>query len=869
VSLLDRADGALATFATSLSQHGDRLAVASRNQSLTYAQLADRVDDAADRLGGGRRLVMVAAANDVESLVGYLAALRAGHPVLLVPGDRADHVARVTAAFDPDVLIAEQGSGWETTARRSGSAHTLHPDLALLLCTSGTTGSSRLVRLSHRNLQANATAIAGYLGLTEADRAVTSLPMHYCYGLSVINSHLASGAGIVLTDTSVVDRCFWDLFRQHGATSLAGVPHTFDLLDRVGFDRMSLPTLRYVTQAGGRLSPDRVRHYAELGERDGWELFVMYGQTEATARMAYLPPSLARSNPHAIGVPIPGGAFEIEPADGAGDPDVGELVYRGENVMLGYADEPGDLALGATVDALRTGDLARRHDDGLYELVGRRSQFAKIFGLRIDLRHVEDLLSLHAIAALCTSDDDMLLIGVTNAEDGDAARRLVQAECGLPPSRLEAVLVDDLPRLANGKPGYLAVRQAARGGSHPTDPTDPSDAADSDIDPVVRRAFATVLQRSDLTGASTFVSLGGDSLSYVEMSIALEEVLGELPVDWPTTPLRDLVRGRRPSRFVTLTETSVVLRAVAIVLVVGTHINLFNLLGGAHLLLGIAGYNFTRFQLRAGDTARSIARIAVPAMVWLSIASFSDDRIHLDHVLLVHGWIGDPDAHGGYWFVETLVQILVPLAALLAIPAVRRIERAHRFGFAMGVVSVGLLVRFHVIDVPTVEPHDIRPHDVLWLFAIGWAAAQARTTGHRLLLSGLLVLAVPGYFGEPQREVFVVLGFLLLIWVPTLALVRPATRIVGSVASASLYIYLTHWQVFPPLVEHFGPEVALVGSVGAGIVAWSVSRRIMRLAGRGVDAQRVAKSGGPTTTASARPSTGETAPAKLTAGPPA
>ncbi len=177
----------------------------------------------------------------------------------------------------------------------------LHDDLALLLSTSGSTGSPKLVRLSHENLIANAAVIAEYLGIRETDRAATTLPMSYCYGLSVIHSHLLVGAGLILTEHSVVDDEFWELFRRHRGTAFAGVPYTFELLERAGFDTIDLPDLRYVTQAGGRMPPERVRRFAELGERKGFDLFVMYGATEATARMAYLPPELALSRPTAIG----------------------------------------------------------------------------------------------------------------------------------------------------------------------------------------------------------------------------------------------------------------------------------------------------------------------------------------------------------------------------------------------------------------------------------------------------------------------------------------------------------------------------------------------------------------------------------------
>ena len=185
-------------------------------------------------------------------MVGYLAALVGGHPAILVPGDNPGNLEAIVDAYDPDVVLR----GADLLERRPGSAHDLHPDLALMLSTSGSTGSPKLVRLSHDNLTSNAEAIADYLGIRASDVAATTLPMHYCYGLSVINSHLVAGASLLLTDLSVVDACFWDAVRAHRVTTFAGVPYTFDLLDRVGFADLDLPSLRYVTQAGGRLAPD-------------------------------------------------------------------------------------------------------------------------------------------------------------------------------------------------------------------------------------------------------------------------------------------------------------------------------------------------------------------------------------------------------------------------------------------------------------------------------------------------------------------------------------------------------------------------------------------------------------------------------------
>ena len=259
---VDMAGGGVPAFVTRLRSHAGGTAVLTPDgTALGYADLADRVDALAHGLGSRRRLVLVAAANDVDALVGYLAGLAGGHAVLLAARGEARHLAALVAAYDPDAVL----EGPDLRERRRRRAHTLHPDLALLLCTSGSTGSPKLVRLSVANLESNAAAIAEYLDVRPSDRAALTLPLHYCYGLSVVNSNLLRGAAVLLSDLSVTDPRFWTAFRASGGTSLHGVPYTFDLLDRVGFADMALPHLRYVTQAGGRLAPDRVRGWAALG----------------------------------------------------------------------------------------------------------------------------------------------------------------------------------------------------------------------------------------------------------------------------------------------------------------------------------------------------------------------------------------------------------------------------------------------------------------------------------------------------------------------------------------------------------------------------------------------------------------------------
>ncbi|RHW28195.1 AMP-dependent synthetase [Nocardioides immobilis] len=800
-------------FAVDLGSHGGRPALVTGTEVLSYDDLADLVAQAQTRLPASQQLVGLVPAPTTEFIVAYLAALAGGHTVLL---SRDAVLPRAYGASSAWV-----DGGFAPTGRPEPA---LHPDLRVLLSTSGSTGSPKLVRLSRTNLESNADAIASYLGLTTDDRAITTLPLDYCYGLSVLHSHLSVGASVVLSGRSVAESALWDLARATGVTSFAGVPYTFDLLDAAGWPE--LPTLRQVTQAGGRLAPERVSAVAERGRREGWELFVMYGQTEATARMAYLPPALTAAHPGAIGVPVPGGAFRLAPVDGH-PTGVGELVYSGPNVMMGYAHGTADLARGPELTELRTGDLARQNEAGLFEVVGRCSRFAKLFGQRIDLDRVETLLTLgdHEVVCAESADATRLVVALAGEPDPHAVAEVATtaaAATGLPEHAIAVVPVAPVPRLPNGKIDQAAVArlEAPQAGG-------PEVSAGSSL----AALYGAVLRRSRVTESDTFAGLGGDSLSYVELSLRLERRLGRLPSDWPDRTIAELAAlatdGPRP-RWVRL-DTGIVLRAVAIVLIVGTHTNLFTLLGGAHVLLGVAGANFARFHLAGTESrarvtrlARSVARIAIPTSLWIAAVCLISGQYGWRNILLLndalgsHTWV-EPEWH--FWFIEVLVSMMIGAAALMAIRPVAAWERRSPYWFAIVVLAASLIPRFWA--TATGYDGDLIHSStfVAWLFVGGWAAARARHHGHRLLLSALLVAGVQGFCGDPVRETVIAAGLLALIWVPTVPWPRVLVGAVGQIAGASLYVYLTHWQVYPHL-EHRWPLGGLLASLLVGIAVW-------------------------------------------------
>ncbi|MGN0064912.1 MAG: AMP-binding protein [Nocardioides sp.] len=806
--------------------------------TITRHELAGLVAMRARSWGPGRRLVLVEGGNRLDALVAHLAALDHGHVSLLVPAGRPEQRDALVAQFDPDVVCSVEGDD----VRRPRSAHVLHPDLALLLSTSGSTGSPKLVRLSRTNVYSNAAAIADFLGLGPHSRAITSLPLHYCYGLSVVHSHLVAGGSLAVTERSVTDAEFWDHLERSGATTMAAVPYTFDLLERVDLATRPTASLTQITVAGGRLAPDRVRAWSLRGRDEGWDLVVMYGQTEATARMAWLPPSLAAEHPYAIGHAIPGGHLRLEPVPESDEPGTGEIVYSGPNVMMGYASRPADLALAATTADLRTGDLGRMRE-GLFEVVGRRNRFAKVFGLRLDLARVESLLSENGSPAELVATATHVHAFVLHGRRAEVTRTRVADFCGLPTAAVRTHVVAELPRTPNGKVDRAALaRLAELAESEPALDAGPGE----DRVAWVVDTVAHVLGRAEVTGADSFVQLGGDSLSFVETSARLEEHLGPLPPQWPSLPLRDLAARRTGHDTVGASagsqlDTTVAIRAAAILAVVASHVDLVSWEGGAHLLLALSGYNFARFQLgsperhvRIRNGLSSLAQLVVPSVVVLALIALATGQYEPTTVLLLNGLLGQDswDDQWQMWFIESLAWLTAAALALMAVPSLHRLERRHPYAFALALLSAAAALRWAWTGQEAGATERYTTGVVAFCFALGWVTARSDTALRRWLTLCATAALLVGFFDDPAREAVVVGGVAALLWWPALPtprrvsswVVRPAHLL----AASSLAIYLTHWVVYRPLEDAGHRWLALVAALAVGICASGALRPLQR-----------------------------------------
>ena len=461
------------------SQFAQRTALICEEKSLSYHELAEMSTGMASAVPS-RALVFLLTRNSFAAIAGYVGFIQNGIvPVMIDAALDVGLLTALRAAYRPcyawvPAERAEEFQPSRTILRRDEyvlldlvekNPFPLHEDLALLMTTSGSTGSPKLVRQSYENLHANTSSIVAYLHLDETERAVTNLPLHYVYGLSILNTHLAVGASLVVTEKTLFDRSFWQLMRDKEVTSFSGVPYTYAMLKRLRFFRMDLPALRILTQAGGKLDPELHSEVAAYADAHGKKFVVMYGAAEATARMGYLPPQNALEKVGAMGVAIPGGRFAL--VDEAGEEitaadTVGELVYYGANVTFGYAESGADLARGDERHGrYETGDLARRDADGYYSIVGRKRRFLKMFGKRTNLQEVEHILRQHfgEIEVACAGIDDNLCIFVTQEELVPEIVPFLSAKLGLHHTAFTVKCIATIPKNAAGKTVYRELEQ--------------------------------------------------------------------------------------------------------------------------------------------------------------------------------------------------------------------------------------------------------------------------------------------------------------------------------------------------------------------------------------------------------------------------
>ena len=460
-------------------EFGGRIAAKDdKGNTITYSNLAELEE--LFRREAGRKLVFCVTRNCIEALAGYAAMINAGAvPVMISDDMDKGLLEHLFEQYQPEYIwtaserihefsyemVSFSFRGYSLIRTLWSSEESLYEELALLLTTSGSTGSPKLVRQSYTNIRANTESIVEYLKLDDEERPITTLPMNYTYGLSIINSHLYVGAAILVTDKTIMQKEFWEFFKQEKATSFGGVPYTYEMLKKLRIFKMDLPSLKTMTQAGGKLTTELHREFAEFAAKTGRNFVVMYGQTEATARMAYLPAERSLEKAGSMGIAIPGGEFILIDANGQEIQEegrIGELVYIGKNVTLGYAQDRKDLAKGdERKGRLETGDMARRDSDGYYYIAGRKKRFLKIYGKRVNLDEIERLVKAGFDYSDCasTGTDDNLYLFVTDEKLAGQVREYISAITKINLSAIHSKYVKEIPKNDSGKTLYVELEK--------------------------------------------------------------------------------------------------------------------------------------------------------------------------------------------------------------------------------------------------------------------------------------------------------------------------------------------------------------------------------------------------------------------------
>ncbi len=430
---------------------------------------------------GKRNVILLLAGNNIASLFAYVSCLLTKNVVIFISGDdiQSPLINKVLKMYHPNYIwckdtfkevfahheILINAFGYVLLSKRK-SINVMNEELALLIPTSGSTGISKMVKLSYQNLYSNTRDICQYLGVMKEDVAITILPIYYVYGLSIINTHIWKRAKIVITKDSVISEKFWYIVAHEKVTSLSGVPFTYEMFLRCGIEKRDLRSIRYFTQAGGMLNIEIQKYVAKFCKENEIDFYVMYGQSEATARMSYILITKHEEKIGSVGKAIPNGKISICDEEGRRIEEKykeGEIVYEGENVFMGYAMDDSDLAEEDKIHGiLHTGDMGYLDEDNDLYITGRKSRFIKIYGKRVSLDEIQMSIENHMLIkkCVCIQKNDQLYIFIS--QNGSEKGKIVSflwEKYRIWKERLSFIFVEEFPYNEYGKIQYSKLER--------------------------------------------------------------------------------------------------------------------------------------------------------------------------------------------------------------------------------------------------------------------------------------------------------------------------------------------------------------------------------------------------------------------------
>lgn len=445
-------------------------------QKITYGELCCFTKEFYSHIDH-RSLIFILCHNCIAPLAAYVSCLsNRVVPLLLSANTDKEMVKHLIDIYHPEYIwgVPEDltGFSYEKTYEAYGysmlktglESFPMYEDLSLLLTTSGSTGSAKFVRHSYENVIANARNVSKVFEMDENSVGMDSLPLQFTQGLNVATSHLMSGAVVLLTKANLMQKDFWDFFKKYRAQSMTCVPYSIELLEKLRFFRMDLPDFKVLNQGGGRLPDKTFMMCAEYAQNTGRKFIATYGSTETTSRMAYLPAELATRKCGSIGKALPECSLTL--IDDSGNTieqpnEVGEIIFKGPNVTLGYAESGADLIKGDERHGqYATGDLAYFDEDGCFFIVGRKKRFLKLFGYRISLDETERILKdrFH-IECACVGTDKKMSVFTTAADMEENILQYLTEKTNLHRLAFEVCHIDAIPKNDTGKTQYKELEK--------------------------------------------------------------------------------------------------------------------------------------------------------------------------------------------------------------------------------------------------------------------------------------------------------------------------------------------------------------------------------------------------------------------------
>jgi amino acid adenylation domain-containing protein len=876
---------------TQVTRHPDKVAIVFDGRSLTYRELGQKVRSLASYIHArglrGNSVVAVCMHRSLDLVTSLLAVMHAGATyVPLDPDHPKSRIRQILedaepafvltdascrdkfANFQSEQLILIEEDDWcyhaDTLPEISAS-----PDLAYIIFTSGSTGRPKGVEVRHHGLSTFLDAMAETPGLDVNDRLLAVTTVSFDIAALELLLPLTVGATLFLASRkeTMDGKALGRLLEENHITVFQATPATYQLLLRADWN--GCPDLKLL--CGGEALPAELA--SQLLGRCA-ELCNMYGPTETTIWSTIKKVESAQS-PMPIGLPIRGTSVYV-----LNDQQVpvpigvpGELYIGGDGVASGYYRRPDLTAERFVGDPFsstgqarmyRTGDLVRRAENGELFYLGRLDRQVKIRGFRIELGEIEAAINEHENVEQCVVDVHespdgskrlvaYLVLKDTNRPIGvDDLRACLESRLPEYMIPTAAVPLDELPLTPNKKIDRKALPAPSREHYAPlrkkADKALPSraQASPGSLEDKIIQCWQKYLGAQTIDPDSTFVSLGGDSLSYVQVLSTLEEILGKVPENWEQLTVRELGRRKvKSSPVFAEMESTVAIRAIAIVAIVFGHAYpKFELEGWTSGLLMVAGYLVAKFtfpQVIAQNSSRaylsSAVRILIPSVLLMLAFKVPIGHPRLADLLMYSNL---QEKASIYWFVQTLLQFLALMALLLSIPPVRHFAERRPFDSAVILLAaaVALMLLAPFDQLPDEERYQL-PYYRLWQFAIGRCIffsstnVQRDSIAYALVIIGILDYLLVSHSMGPDFAVISVLLGLTLLFVHKVPVIRPLHLGVYALAEASLFIYLVHIPIMFALIK-WGVHMSYVHVV-AGLAIGYLLWRFWEFAWREID----------------------------------